>query len=80
MVLLALVVWTLLNFLLSILFVIPFNVTGTTEHLSYDSFTGPDHDRGDTLAASFFFAVQTLSSVGYGLVFIVKVWSFFVEE
>ena len=64
--LVALGVWTFLNLSLAILFLIPFEIDNSTEHLAFDSFTGTDHDRNNTLAAAFFFAVQTLSSVGYG--------------
>eukprot|EP00750_Incisomonas_marina_P002027 INCI11911.3.p1 GENE.INCI11911.3~~INCI11911.3.p1 ORF type:complete len:611 (-),score=92.27 INCI11911.3:713-2545(-) len=59
-------VWTFLNFILALVFLIPFEIDNSTEHLSFGSFTGPDHDSNHTLAAAFFFAVQTLSSVGYG--------------
>ncbi len=66
--LLAFASWTLITFVFGLVFMIPFNVHNSTEHLNYETFTGADHNPNMTLAAAFFFAVQSLSTVGYGCV------------
>ena len=61
-----------MNTVLAVFFVLPFQVgseaQGTDDHLSYDTFVGDDHNHTNVFGAAFFFAVQTLSSVGYGYV------------
>ena len=67
--LVVLAAWTLINLVLGSFFLIPFpDGQGGNEHLLFDSFNGSDHNRNQSLAAAFFFSVQTLSSVGYGFV------------
>ena len=66
--LVALAAWTLLNFMMAVLFLIPIpcDDDNNTIHFTVDTFVGPDHSPNNTLGAAFFFAVQTLSTVGYG--------------
>jgi hypothetical protein len=59
-------VWTLMHLVLGLLILIPFEIDNSTEHIKMEAYSGPDHSRNDTLAAAFFFAVQTLSTTGYG--------------
>ena len=66
--LVALAAWTLLNFMMAVLFLIPIpcDDDNNTIHFTVETFVGPDHSPNNTLGAAFFFAVQTLSTVGYG--------------
>ncbi len=59
-------VWTLMYLVYALLVIIPFEIDNSTEHIKMDAYSGKDHSRNDTLAAAFFFAVQTLTTTGYG--------------